>query len=92
MKHLATIFAAVAFLMSMAGSADAQVALEKGIEYSNSDNQHLQLDMARPSAASWPLPAMICIPGGGFRAGTRDGVLCLNQQISVRGQVAVWVS
>ena len=92
MKHLATIFAAVAFLMSMAGSADAQVVLEKGIEYSNPDNQHLQLDMARPSTASGPLPAIICIHGGGFRAGSRDGYLGLIQQLAGRGYVAVTVS
>ena len=92
MKHLATIFAAVAFLMSMTGRADAQVVLEKGIEYSNPDNQHLQLDMARPSAASGPLPAIICIHGGGFRAGSRDGYLGLIQQLAGRGYVAVTVS
>ena len=92
MKHLAMFFAVVAFLMSMVGRADAQVVLEKGIEYSNPDNQHLQLDMARPSAASGPLPAIICIHGGGFRAGSRDGYLGLIQQLAGRGYVAVTVS
>jgi len=40
MKHLAMFFAVVATLVSFAGRADAQVVLEKGIEYSNPDNQH----------------------------------------------------
>jgi acetyl esterase/lipase len=92
MKHLAMLFAVVAFLISMVGRADAQVVLEKGIEYSNPDNQHLQLDMARPSTASGPLPAVICIHGGGFRAGSRDGYLGLIQQLAGRGYVAVTVS
>jgi acetyl esterase/lipase len=50
----------------------ADVIFESGIEYSNPDNQHLQLDMARPKGDG-PFPAILCIHGGGFRAGNRQG-------------------
>jgi len=84
----------LAFLSLCVGAVDAQgpVLLEKGIEYSNPDNQHLQLDIARPMAGTGPFPAVICIHGGGFRAGSRDGYLGLIQQLAARGYVAVTVS
>ena len=46
----------------------ADVIFEPNIEYTNPDNQHLQLDMARPKGDG-PFPAIVCIHGGGFRAG-----------------------
>jgi acetyl esterase/lipase len=48
------------------------VEFEAGIEYANPDNQHLQLNMARPKKAMSSMPAVLCIHGGGFRAGTRQ--------------------
>jgi acetyl esterase/lipase len=68
------------------------VVFEKNIEYSNPDDQHLQLNMARPKSGDGPFPAVVCIHGGGFRAGSREGFnqLCLN--LAERGYVAVTVS
>ena len=68
------------------------VVFEKNIEYSNSDDQHLQLNMARPKEGAGPFPAVICIHGGGFRAGTREGFNGLCLQLAERGYVAVTVS
>ncbi len=55
------------------------ITFERDLEYANPDNQHLQLNLARPKNATGSLPAVICIHGGGFRAGTREGYdgLCL---------------
>jgi acetyl esterase/lipase len=68
------------------------VVFEKGVEYSNAADQHLQLDIARPKEGSGPFPAIVCIHGGGFRAGTRDGYdkLCLT--LAQRGYVAITVT
>ena len=58
------------------------VTFEPNIEYTNPDRQHLQLDMARPKTGDGPFPAIVCIHGGGFRAGARqeyDG-LCIRLQ------------
>lgn len=68
------------------------VVFEKDIEYANPDEQHLQLNMARPKEGVGPFPAIICIHGGGFRAGTRDGFNRLCIQLAEHGYVAVTVS
>lgn len=68
------------------------VVWEEGIEYTNPDNQHLQLNLARPKAGEGPFPAVICIHGGGFRAGKRDGYDGLCVKLAERGYVAATIS
>ena len=36
----------------------AEIVFEKDIEYSNPDNQHLQLNLARPKEAAGRMPAV----------------------------------
>ena len=85
-------------VLSLLSPVDAQetvpagVVFEKNIEYSNPDDQHLQLNMARPKEGAGPFPAVICIHGGGFRAGTREGFNGLCLQLAEKGYVAVTVS
>lgn len=69
----------------------AKVLVENNIEYANPDNQHLQLNMARPEGTG-PFPAVVCIHGGGFRAGTRDGYDGLIKKLAENGYVAVTVT
>lgn len=92
MRIITTLFAILFSIVPLAARVQGQVIVEKGIEYSNPDNQHLQLDMARPKATTGLLPAILCIHGGGFRAGSRDGYLGLIQQLAAKGYVAVTVS
>ncbi len=68
------------------------VTFEKGIEYTNPDNQHLQLDMARPKTGTGPFPCVLCIHGGGFRAGNRQSYDGLIVRLAEKGYVAVTVS
>lgn len=68
------------------------VIYEKEIEYANPDGQHLQLNMARPKSGEGPFPAIVCIHGGGFRAGHRDGYNNLCVTLAQKGYVAVTVS
>jgi acetyl esterase/lipase len=68
------------------------VIFETDIEFANADNQHLKLDMARPKAESSPLPAIVCIHGGGFRAGSRQTYDALCIRLAQEGYVAVTVS
>lgn len=70
----------------------ASVTWEEGIEYSNPDEQHLKLNMARPKNGEGPFPAVICIHGGGFRAGTREGYDALCVRLAERGFVAATVT
>lgn len=80
----------IACVEASAGAAD--VALEKGIEYANPNNQHLQLDLARPPEGGGPFPAVLCIHGGGFRAGKREGWDGMCKDLAGRGFVAVTVT
>jgi acetyl esterase/lipase len=96
------VWACVA-LLAWAGAAPAQkdppklavpddVDFERGIEYANPDNQHLQLNLARPKKGDGPFPAVLCIHGGGFRAGNRESYdkLCLT--LAQHGYVAMTVT
>ncbi len=67
------------------------VTFETGIEYTNPDEQHLKLNMARPKGGG-PFPAVVCIHGGGFRAGKRESYDALTIKLAERGYVAVTVS
>src|SRR5262245_41823745 len=68
------------------------IIFERGIEYSNPDNQHLQLNLARPKTGTGPMPAVLCIQGGGVRAGHRDGYNSLCLKLAQRGFVAATAS
>src|SRR5882672_12603371 len=75
----------LAALLSGAGHAAElkvpdNVLFDRNIEYANPDGQHLQLNLARPKSGSGPFPVVLCIHGGGFRAGTREGYdkLCVS--------------
>ncbi len=80
-------------LLLGAGSLSAaEIVFEQGIEYSNPDGQHLQLNLARPKQQPSAAPAVVCIHGGGFRAGNRDRWNALCQQLAERGYVAATVT
>ncbi len=68
------------------------VVFETGIEFANPDGQHLQVNVARPKTGAGPFPAIVCIHGGGFRAGKRESYdkLCLT--LAQRGYVAITVT
>lgn len=80
-------------LMGLSEAAQAQddILFEAGIEYSNPDNQHLQLNLARPKGDG-PFPAILCIHGGGFRAGSRQGYDALIRRLAQQGYVAATTS
>lgn len=86
------------FLILVAGTLQAQPAVpdtvtwEAGVEYSNPDDQHLQLNIARPKTGDGPFPAVLCIHGGGFRAGKREGYDALCIKLAERGFVAATCS
>jgi acetyl esterase/lipase len=90
--RLTAIFLLAAFVASSA--AAAEVVFEEGIEYANPDNQHLKLNLARPKdapAEGKGLSAVVCIHGGGFRAGDRKGWNDRCKKLGEHGYVAVTV-
>jgi acetyl esterase/lipase len=68
------------------------VVFESGIEYTNPDNQHLKLDVAFPKTGDGPFPAILCIHGGGFRAGARESYDGLCIKLAEKGYVAVTIT
>jgi acetyl esterase/lipase len=69
-----------------------KVIFESGIEYSNPDGQHLQLNLARPKSGEGPFPAILCIHGGGFRAGKRESYDAQCVRLAERGYVAATIT
>jgi len=102
MKPLLLSLRATALILPLAFSTMAlraadmvvpdSVTFEKGVEYSNAEDQHLQLDLAQPKSGNGPFPTILCIHGGGFRAGTREGYdkLCLT--LADHGYVAATIT
>lgn len=70
----------------------AEIVFEEALEYSNPDGQHLKLNLARPKQTAGKFPAVLCIHGGGFRAGNRDRWNTLCKKLAERGYVAATVS
>src|SRR5262249_8467650 len=70
----------------------ATVTLETNIESTSPDNQPLHLNMARPKTGDGPFPCVLCIHGGGFRAGSREGYNAQIIRLAEQGYVAVTVS
>ncbi|HZZ82670.1 MAG TPA: alpha/beta hydrolase [Gemmataceae bacterium] len=99
--HRLLVLAMTPVFLVIAAPAQAQkpkikvpdsVVFEPNIEYANPDNQHLQLDLARPAKGDGPFPAIVCIHGGGFRAGTRHSYDAQCIRLAEQGYVAVTVS
>ncbi|MEI7688011.1 MAG: alpha/beta hydrolase [Planctomycetota bacterium] len=65
------------------------IVFEAGVEYSNPDGQRLQLDIARPKKTDGPRAAILCIHGGGFRAGKRENYDALCIRLAQQGYVAL---
>ncbi len=89
---VAACFIVFATSLNAAPTIPDTVSWEQGIEYTNPDDQHLQLNLARPKAGEGPFPAIICIHGGGFRAGTRDSYDALCVKLAERGYVAATIT
>ena len=68
------------------------VTFAANIEYSNPEDQHLQLNLAQPKAGTGPFPIVLCIHGGGFRAGSREGYNKLCLTLAQHGFIAATMS
>jgi acetyl esterase/lipase len=98
MKTFQKSLAAALFLFALTSLRGADldvpsnVLFETDIEYSNPDGQHLQLNIARPKDGDGPFPAILCVHGGGFRAGSREGYNSLCIKLAQHGYVAATVT
>jgi len=92
----ALLFLSLVLIAATSSAADPvipeSVTWQTGIEYSNPDNTHLQLNLARPKSGAGPFPAVLCIHGGGFRAGKRESYDALCLKLAERGYVAATIT
>src|SRR5689334_2776082 len=81
-------------VFSFASASAGEIIFEQGIEYSSPGDEHLQLNLARPKEVKdgTKLPAVICIHGGGFRAGKRERWDGLCKQLAEKDYVAMTVT
>lgn len=62
------------------------------LTYARYGGRELQLDLFRPKERAQPLPAIVCIHGGGWFQGQRGGTKPLAQALAARGYVTVTIS
>src|SRR5262245_34612318 len=83
------------FLLAQAPPAippmPASVIHDADVAYSNV-GQRTAMDMVRPKNATGPLPAVLLVHGGGFRAGRRESYLPVAIKLAERGYVAATAS
>jgi acetyl esterase/lipase len=102
MRKQTLVTALLAVLLLPAGRLGAQnpppklkvpetVVFEPDVEYASPDGQHLKVDLAHPKSGEGPFPAVVCIHGGGFRAGTRQSYDGLCLRLAEQGYVAITV-
>lgn len=94
--HLRLLLIAALVVNPLAASAAVTVpdgvTFTPGIEFSTPGDQHLQLDLAMPKEGAGPFPAILCIHGGGFRGGNREGYDNLCVTLAAKGYVAVTIT
>jgi acetyl esterase/lipase len=81
-----------ASIVHAAPTVPDSVEWQEGIEYSNPGDEHLQLNLARPKTGDGLFPAVLCIHGGGFRAGKRESYDNLCVKLAERGYVAATIT
>jgi acetyl esterase/lipase len=87
-----SLLAAMAGLRAVEVAVPETVVFERDIEFANPDGQHLQVNLARPKTGDGPFPAVVCIHGGGFRAGKRESYDRLCVTLAQNGYVAITVT
>jgi acetyl esterase/lipase len=86
-----SLFTLLLLFIPGALSRAGEVIVESGVEYSQAGDVHLLLNIARPKSDE-KLPAILCIHGGGFRAGKREAWDARCQKMAQRGYVAATVT
>ncbi|MBI2690037.1 MAG: alpha/beta hydrolase fold domain-containing protein [Acidobacteria bacterium] len=87
----------LSLLTALCGSAQVQVDVpadiqaDLDVEYSRV-GERVAMDIFRPKNAVGPHPAILCVHGGGFRAGSRAGYRALAIKLAQRGYVAATAS
>lgn len=70
----------------------AALEAHPGLVYARYGEREMQLDLWQPKAATQPLPAIVCIHGGGWFKGERSSMANMAQALAAKGYVTVTIS
>ena len=76
----------------LAPEITASLEAHPGLVYARYGQREMQLDLWKPKTASQPLPAIICIHGGGWYKGERSNMANLAQALAAKGFIAATIS
>ena len=76
----------------LASQITASLEGHAGLVYARYGQREMQLDLWKPKNAPQPLPAIICIHGGGWYKGERSSMANLAQALAAKGYVTVTIS
>ncbi len=76
----------------LAPEVTASLEAHPGLVYARYGQREMQLDLWKPKTASQPLPAIICIHGGGWYKGERSSMANLAQALAAQGFVTATIS
>ncbi len=76
----------------LAPEITASLEAHPGLVYARYGQREMQLDLWKPKTTSQPLPAIICIHGGGWYKGERSNMANLAQALAAKGFVAATIS
>ena len=76
----------------LAPEITAALEAHPGLVYARYGQREMQLDLWKPKTASQPLPAILCIHGGGWYKGERSNMANLAQALAAKGFVAATIS
>lgn len=91
MPAVLLLVAPLAAQQAMAPPPPSDVIVAADIEYSNVGGR-MRMDVVRPREGRGPFPTVVCIHGGGFRAGNRKRYLPIAYKLAQNGYVAASVS
>ena len=88
MKHL--LFCLLFSLTCAAFAAD-DVSFEKDVVYGKTKGVDLKLDLSHPQSGDGPFPCVLCIHGGGWAAGSKNGYDGMIKDFAKKGYVAATI-
>jgi acetyl esterase/lipase len=93
MKKVFVLVLCAFFTLAVAALAQAPpgVSVEKDVTYGRTDGVDLKLDLAEPAASTGPVPAIVCIHGGGWMSGSKSAYEPIIRQFADAGYVAAAV-
>ncbi len=92
MKHIANTISLLALVFCFPLEGDAEITEIEGLTFARYGARELQLDLFKPVKPSKPLPAIVCVHGGGWKNGIRKNFHKPAKYLAERNYVTVSVS